>query len=57
MSKIVTFRKNSDKENAAEALKLLEAAWAYYTPEHSAVTESVEEAEASIEHLFEYYAA
>ncbi|WP_170551604.1 hypothetical protein [Ruegeria atlantica] len=38
----------NSKTNAAEALELLEQAWAYYTPEPASVTE-VHEPE-----LFEY---
>ncbi|PTV96055.1 hypothetical protein C8J27_103387 [Rhodobacter aestuarii] len=54
MSKIVTFRKNSESEAAAEALRILEAAWAYYTPERG---EAEEVHETELEQMFDYYAA
>ncbi|SOB94252.1 hypothetical protein [Rhodobacter maris] len=54
MSKIVTFRKKSEQDKAAEALAALEAAWAYYTPLRGPAA-AVEETE--IEQMFEYYAA
>ena len=54
MSKIVTFRKKSEQEKAAEALRILADAWAYYEPARGPA-ELVQETE--IEQMFEYYAA
>lgn len=54
MSKIVTFRKKSEQEKSAEALKALSDAWAYYTPMRG-VAAAIEET--ALEQMFEYYAA
>ncbi|ADE84502.1 hypothetical protein [Rhodobacter capsulatus] len=54
MSKIVTFRKKSEQEKAAEALRILAEAYAYYTPARGKA-DLIEETE--LDQMFEYYAA
>ena len=54
ISKIVAFRKKSEQEKAAEALKSLADAWAYYEPARGPA-ELIEET--ALEQMFEYYAA
>ena len=57
MVKIVRFQKKSELEKAAEALRVLEDAYAYYTPEQSAVTVAEGEARTPLEQMYQYYAA
>jgi len=54
MSKIVAFRRKSGPEKAAEALRILADAWAYYEPARGKA-ELIEET--ALDQMFEYYAA
>lgn len=57
MVKIVRFQKKSELEKAAEALRVLEDAYAYYTPEESVVTVAEGETRTPLEQMYQYYAA
>lgn len=54
MSKIIRFRKQTERERAAAALSALEAAWAYYTPQRGLVLATEETA---LVQMYAYYAA
>jgi len=58
MSKIVKFQKKSERNLAAEALRVLEDAYAYYTPAEDVSAEAaILAVETPLEQLFGYYSA
>lgn len=57
MVKIVRFQKKSELDKAAEALRVLEDAYAYYIPEAFVVSDSAGEARTPLEQMYQYYAA
>ncbi|MBD3786149.1 MAG: hypothetical protein IE922_04145 [Sphingomonadales bacterium] len=57
MVKIVRFQKKSELEKAAEALRVLEDAYAYYTPDETVVTATEGEARSPLDQMYQYYAA
>jgi len=57
MVKIVRFQKKSELEKAAEALRVLEDAFAYYIPEESMTASVDREERTPLEQMYQYYAA
>ena len=57
MVKIVRFQKKSELEKAAEALRVLEDAYAYYTPEETMTAVAAREDRSPLEQMYQYYAA
>lgn len=56
MSKVVKFLKKSERELAAEALRVLEDAYAYYTPTEAGPVVDVAE-KTALGQMYEYYSA
>lgn len=56
MSKVVKFLKKSERDLAAEALRVLEDAYSYYTPAEAGPLAEVAEATA-LGQMYEYYSA
>ncbi len=60
MSKIVAFLSRSKQEKAAEALRVLEDAWAYYTPAETSPAERAAVAggeQSALGQMYAYYTA
>jgi len=60
MSKVVKFLKKSEREKAAEALRVLEDAYSYYTPETEPTATAVSKGqtdETVIGVMYAYYSA
>lgn len=58
MSKVVTFQTKDLRQKANDALRVLEDAYAYYTPEEPAVTAASDsDPRSALEQMYQYYAA
>ncbi len=57
MVKIVRFQKKSELDKAAEALRVLEDAFAYYIPEETMTFGADREDRTALEQMYQYYAA
>lgn len=56
MSKVVKFLKKSERDLATEALRVLEDAYAYYTPAEAGPSEEVAE-NSALGQMYDYYSA